>query len=67
MPDAFGAVWMMPASGLASIRRTRLVRHSPLITLSASSTTMYLYWLPQRRQKSSMLPLLRFTRRRRRR
>ncbi|MCY1456384.1 hypothetical protein D9M71_736030 [compost metagenome] len=40
MPDALGAVWMIPASGLASIRRTRLVRHSPLITLSASSTTM---------------------------
>ena len=40
MPDALGAVWMMPAFGLASISRTRLVRHSPLITLSASSTTM---------------------------
>ncbi len=40
MPDAFGAVWMIPASGLASIRRTSLARQSPLITLSASITTM---------------------------
>ena len=40
MPEAFGPVWMMPAPGLISISRTSDVRHSPLITLSASSTTM---------------------------
>src|SRR5471030_1888851 len=33
MPEARGAVWIIPASGVASIKRTRLVRHSPLITV----------------------------------
>ena len=39
-PMAWVAVWMMPALGWASISLTMLVRQSPLITLSASSTTM---------------------------
>ncbi len=39
-PQACGAVCRMPASGWASIRRTSFTRQSPLITLSASSTTM---------------------------
>jgi hypothetical protein len=39
-PMAWVAVWMMPALGLASISLTMETRQSPLITLSASSTTM---------------------------
>jgi hypothetical protein len=39
-PHARGAVWMMPASVFTSINCARRTRQGPVITLSASSTTM---------------------------
>ena len=39
-PTAWVAVWTMPACGLASISLAMATMQSPLITLSASSTTM---------------------------
>ncbi len=44
-------------SGRPSITLTMRIRSSPSIRLSASKMIMYLYRLPQRRQKSLTLPL----------
>jgi hypothetical protein len=39
-PNAVGAVWMIPASGVRSIARTIATMVLPAMMLSASSTTM---------------------------